>query len=757
MSEITKALKLIIYQSDGVTPDLALLDDDLGDELPQYGQMTPRPLEGRTESIPFVVRVVDTSDQLTAKLADSDGRLVALGRIAELQINEGGAGFATVAKGRISAIPQTDGVKEYDVHISDERWLSRRTNAYSSFGTTSLIPSGLVSAFYQFPAIDGLTLVVDSVSGNTVVFRVRESGPVNGQVVEFLRDDQAFGSSAIGLSGAFVTARLRASGADREIEVFSQYAVGGGAFSPLGELFAILINGTAAPLNWLRVYWPSSGFSPGDEVTGAYVYAPSARPSPAVPYHVGGTDGVDPMQELKDVYDAVGQRYDSDAFSTWNESTKPEGLIAHPLVPRLWPRFTAMPKVADLEDLWYGMLGLVPFENASGEITPRWVTMPHDVDPDTLTDVTAAKLSDEEHPTFHPIGRETVTVVRTRFTAYEWVRDNELEDSFSWPVDRMRETLRSLPDLENDRVSDLGEHVYSLDLIGLPSHLFAFQFRDQRSEELFDRFGDGAIRGQLRGMSALDSVMGGDFCVITLATYPNMALQARGGSRLVQVMGKRSGPPGVLEYLDAGPDEQPLSAPTVAIVKTPGATKHSVNVTISNLPAAADGYQLQLKVGANDWQTYRKGTSNETVTIKDLPSNTQIQARARSRAVGRIRSGYSTPVNVTLDAMTAPSGLTVTDITGTSAHWSWTNGESGERIEVVLYQASDTSLATVPSGTTDMDVYSLTPSTSYTAKVRHVDQWGGASAYATANFSTTASADTCPDMDGIIVLMGIKS
>jgi hypothetical protein len=751
MSEITRVYQFRIWADDGLSVEYTFSDDDI-EGVPRFGWSTPRALEGDVENIASVVRVVDASEQITAILSDGGGRAVLMGRIAEIRVNEAGAGLATVMKGRLTGIFMTEGVAAYDFHISNERWLEH-AEVFGSGSTTQIVPPGIVSAWEDIPATRKVRVqVVAVVDTDRLTFEVLDDpGLLGSRIVNWLDSDIQRQSPS---TGNFLYTRFRASGADRQLIAFGFADLAGptSAEDPLGFMRSVIEGGEALAPNVFTVYWPTHGLSVDNEIADTYIYAPGAPADEDVPIHVGGTEGQDAFDWIKDQYDTIGVNYESDAFSAWNATTNPNGLISNPLIPPIYIRATKPEKLRAIVKKICKHFGIVPFVNSSGEVAPRFVTMPHDITLGSLTEVTAA-IASPPHPTWGQQAANMVTVVRPTYSQYRLIREREVRDNSDVGTDRISHVIRPLLDFNHDRLSELESHVYEMDLTFINSLPLANYIATQMSREIFDRFGDGAIEGQIEVLSGGSTVEPGDFIKLTVSSYPNMATQARGGTRIVQAMGREQFITRSLSYLDAGPNSQPLSAPGVAIAQTAGDTHHSVDVTISSLTAGAR-YQLQLKVGSDEYRTVAEGSANETVTLTEMPSNTTIYARARETKANTIRSEWSSPVNVTTAALSAPTNLTVGSLAGDRGTATWTNNETAYHIEFLL---DGVQLAILDPGTISYVITGLATSTNYNspgAQVRYLDRYGGVSAADTDTFSTTGVNTTLDTPFATAILVG---
>ena len=749
MSEITRVYQFRIFNAAGDGVQYTFGDDDLIG-TPRFGWGTPRPLSGKIEDIPSVVRVIDTSEQITAILADAGGRTVLMGRIGEIRINESGGGLTTVTKGRVTGIFQSSQVSAYDFHISNERWLEQ-AEVFDSGATTQIMPPGLVTAWEDIPAATKLELqVTDVIDVDRVIFIVLTPSLMGSTTSNWLWGDIKRQSPQ---KGNFLLTRLFASGADREIITFTSDpdADDRSSHNPLGVLSSPAQGGDALAVFEMTVYWPGHGLNVDDEIDGAYVYAPGAPADEDKPIHVGGTGGQDPFDWIKDQYDAIGVRYEAAAFTAWNAGANPNGLIANPLIPPMFIRATEPTTLRMQVERICRTFGVVPFLNSLGEVAPRFVLMPHDVAPGGLTEVTAA-IATRPHPTWGQQTINMVTVCRPTFSSYRVIGRNEILENSNEPLDRIRHTIRTLRDIDHDRLSSLKAHVYKMDLTLINTLQHAEFLAAQMSRELFDRYGDGAIQGQLEALSGASSIEPGDFIRLTVASYPNMEIQARGGTRIVQIMGRETRISRTFGYMDAGANAQPLTAPGVAIAQTAGDTNHSVNVTISGLTAGAR-YQLQLKGATPDYVTVAEGSANETITISEMPSGTTIDARARETKANTIRSAWSAPVSQATASLAAPTNAVVGSIVGDRAQATWTDNEPTYNAEVFL---NGTQLAILEPGTTIYNLTKLTASTNYNAPgfaVRYLDRYGGVSASDDDDFSTTG-VNTTLSVPFVAILVG---
>ncbi len=749
MSEITRVYQFRIYNTAGGAVETTFADADIvKDFIPSFGWTTPRPLEGRVENIPSVIRIVDTSEQVTAILSGADGRADLIGRRWDIRINEDGGGLAIVASGRLTSITMAEGVAAFDFHLADERW-REDADVLTTGSTTQILPSGTISAFKDFDAAATMTLQVVGVPDvNNLILTPVDPVLVTPEVIEWLENDMGFNLTFLTGETPFEYTKISLGGGDRDILTFASSLYQG----ILGNLREIAENGSPRDLQYIYVSWAGHGKNVDDLITGAFIHAPAAPTSEWTPLHVGGVAGQDPFDWIKDQYDTLGVSYETAAFTAYDVAINVNGLLAHPRIPVIHIRAVKPEKLRDVVEKICKMYGIVPFINSAGEVAPRFVTNLQAIDPATLTEITAAKAT-PPHPTWSHISGEIVTVLQAKYSYIKTVDDGLSRLGFKSPLDRLFVQEMPLFEITHDRVAQLGRHVLKLDLTFISESIDAIGLYLQQGVEILDRYGDGPIKGSFRALSAASGVEAGDYVTLTLSSYPNVGIQARGGTRIVQVMSREVETGYTFTYIDAGPNQSALAAPGVAIAKNVTDGNHAVTVTVSGLTADAT-YEVQLKIGGAPWNTVAVGTANEAIDIGNLPSATVIQARGMESAPGRIKSAYSAAVNVTLDTLTAPNGLVVGALAGDRGTGTWTNGETIYDIEVLL---DGTRVAVLVAGTTSYTLTGLALNTLFNGPgmaVRHIDRYGGLGASDTDDFTTTGVATTLTQPFATRILAG---
>lgn len=669
-------------------------------EAPTIPGQTVDPIRGQTRSRPWSVQVVDSSGAITGHLGDGDGRMHLLGRLMDLQVNEDGAGMATVATGRLAHLSEGHEPKLWKLEVEDERWVERNARIFTVADTTQVYPAGLRYGYRGFQAGETQPMAVSAVRGNMVLLEIQSTsdaaGAMPSDVQSLITADVKTDTSLLttATTGNFNTLRASVSGTDREVLGFGYtLTFGDTVLTPV--LGADQFHSTL-PVAALWVVWPTSQPSVGARYDVALTMA-AHEPTPSLPLHVGVTDashdygtaagGIHPFELVSRLYDEAGVRYDSTVMNA---------LIADTRYPKVYFRITAPQNLAQwLEDNIYGPLSVVPFINAAGEVAPKAVHLPEDLDPDTLTELTAANQS--EQPTFVHTRREIVNriVFKVQNESLQTTGDNRAADGI-----RVVETTL---ERDHDNQAELGVFPLEVKLYGFHRRTGTFGFSgdsiftspreriaDYLSREVFDRFGDGPITGRIVGLSGVDDVQPGDFVLMNLATYPNPSDNDRGSERILQILSKDLTPAGPeFDYLDAGPYLQPLASPTVSIIKNTARPTNDVDVTVADVVAGATA-TIQLAYNATEpaadsslWFVARSGVADDaTVTIPDNPTGAHVWARARSTAVGRIRSGWSAVDDVTLDsAANVRNPQIAFDASGIpTVTWEYSSGTVGVRL-----------------------------------------------------------------------------
>jgi len=751
----------------------------------EIGGQDVRPLEGRAESRPWSVHVADISTAVTSILADSSGRAVLLGRLADFQRNLDSSGWNTLGTGRLADILLNPDVASYEFLLENELALTLRQRIFTAPASPTVyaFPPGLMSTWaYEFGPRQIGNALLQRRSGNLSFVVLDRTSPASVDVMNTIRGDilsNGLGYSNASTAGNFNTLRFHCSTAAQDFEVWS-----------IGDVLESQVDQDAAIQDqmdrpdqgislWVvdpnAVMGSSSQISDvGIPLTGVYLYLPNHDPTPSLPYHVGGALGVPPFQLVQDIYEGTyggaAVRYDSTALSN---------LINNRLYPHVLFRIEEPQNMGEwLETHIYAPFGVVPFVNSDGRIEPRSVLLPSSdiADIDALTEVTSTMLV-APHPTWQHLGRELVTVARVHSQRYSKLTDGQVaREGYRVPADYLIPTP-IVDEFRHDRVTQLGERVHDLhyDGVGRPFPIGSGLWANAVIQETFDRYGDGPIMGRFGTLSSGTSgIRAGDYVKVTLATYPNIGTLGRGGTRIVQVLSRAETPSvPVFDYLDVGPDGTVLSAPTITASSSTGAANspeayHQLKVALSNITTDG-GWQLQAGQSASTlardstaWYHVGSSDSSATVVLDRLKSGSTYFFRARNTKPQRWRSPWAyTTSGIATPELTGPSGLASTGHTASLINYSWNNSTASTGY-LIEFQASTfggtlATTQTLLSGTNRYTLSGLSAATTYTASIRYLDPYGGVSPSTSLSTETTSAAGAAATVGNIYLLIGDES
>ena len=161
----------------------------------------------------------------------------------------------------------------------------------------------------------------------------------------------------------------------------------------------------------------------------------------------------------------------------------------------------------------------------------------------------------------------------------------------------------------------------------------------------------------------------------------------------------------------------------------------------------ATSWEVAYKLAADENFTTMTVNTNP-YTITGLTGETAYNAKVRAYYSATVQSGWSSVVNFsTLVACPAPTALTASNLTTTSATLSWTPGYE-ETSWVLQYGTNNafgdgTYTEVNVSGTPSKDLTGLTEATTYYARVKA--NCGGGDESAWSSVLTFATKETCPD------------
>lgn len=760
---------------------------------------------GRTESQAWDVNITDVNSSFASILADSSGRLTILGRIGLVQTNKDGAGWTNLGAGVVTDAYLNSDVASWRCVLQDER--TRETNAvmFNTSNTTQLYPPGPAVPYGPFFPAPKTQLSITArglVSGTTNMWRatfqakgtLALSDPVVGAI-----QDNVIVNPALTTDGNFFHLRVRIGATDYPIVSFGTISsTAAGALTQQGYsvpdihvLANLRDNVQGAKEIALWIAGSSVSFSVGGRYSSASLHMYTAPPSEATPLHIGGKDGLHPMQFALNAYSGsyssagtLLPRYSTAAFSTGST-----GLLALPM-PSIRFRITSPQTMRQwLEDKIYQPYLAVPVPDASGRIVPRPMTLPNSTSVITTT-LTGANLRDP-HPTWGAPRNYAITVL-----AVEHEEEN-LEPSVTGsgpglPTasknaagDAIRTQIRTI-EIAHDRVNLIGRNVQRVQAhgvktgiptgtdapVGFNPNFQSYEFQRYLAyvqRDFFDRFGDGPIQGYLYGLSTVATPLPGSFVKLTLGTYPNPQVPGRGGTRIVQLLSPTYAPDGVTwSYLDAGPNLQQLSSPTLSLSTSTADPKHSVVATVGSVPAGG-AYNLQVahssgaahpSSASNLWQPWQTTAySSGTYRIGRRPSNTKVWARIQATKPNRIRSAWVYSTGKTTQKITGPTSLTASSVTAGTILAKWTVGDGNYPVTIHGDTSTSASISTgnqltrIDPGSKQFLYVGLSAATKYLLGVRYSDPYGGYSTASKLAVTTSSGAQrTCPNMLGIDIL-----
>jgi hypothetical protein len=282
------------------------------------------------------------------------------------------------------------------------------------------------------------------------------------------------------------------------------------------------------------------------------------------------------------------------------------------------------------------------------------------------------------------------------------------------------------------------------------------------ARETFDRFGDGPIRGRLVPVSTAKDIQPGTFFKLNVPTFPDPSTGgARGGERVVQALSVSYDPAGpYIEWLDAGPQAQAQSAPTVSLAQSASDPHHTLVATIAAVTSGGT-WQLQMAKSATQpstdsalWYISTEGSTDSlTAYVNRLASGSTHWARVRVSSPQSFRSFWSTPDSTETTDLTGPSGMASSSIDAYSALVSWTNGETDYGVQLLLDQSAtcpSSGLQVVAARTAGSNSYrfrGLDEDSTHCAAVRHYDEYGGVSASTSLSIQTTTTRPNAPVPD----------
>lgn len=543
-----------------------------------------------------------------------------------------------------------------------------------------------------------------------------------------------------------------------------------GTFQPLSAIlpsgfFDTIVNPwkLLGVLGKFNIAWSGTGGQPAQPTVGALfgLYGYPIVVNDDNPVHIQGH----PVDVITDLWDAAGVAWDAGLASTAKAALGIELQVAL--------RITQQQTLQSLLETLCGIfgLGITPTPTAA-----RGLVLLHNATDTAPTDgITIDDLFDQGP---EPFAVDEQTIVNKlvlnaqHFAAFEPPHDGSHPTR---PLDGVVATPVQTT-VESDDMMRVGEHAAQFDLPGAIYQTFFLgpitepgttleisgaSYGVALARQLFARRQHGSLESQLSVLGSNFRASGiGDRFLVDIAFRP--ANNVRGGSRVVQVTGVNEVPAGqVLTVEDLGTTDQPSVTPTHTIA-TDTATDPArfAIVTLTNASAlAADGddVRVEMALGASPtaWGLVARISAAELVAgtsdmrTPRVDAGSVVNVRMRAEQSKKIPSSYSTPSNVTLDAIAAPTSLSATPVTGDGSlcDLAWTLADT--TVPVVITLAEHTGgtareVATLPPGSVQHRLAGLSTSVAYDVTVFHREAppFAGVSSAATASFTAGSTSPT---------------
>lgn len=529
--------------------------------------------------------------------------------------------------------------------------------------------------------------------------------------------------------------RARVEGVDGEVEAIYSIGVAGGGFA--GPTLDVPDDGESVEVLVLYVGPPTEDY----------------------PFHFEGTAG----ELLRNLY--RGDYSDSPITTSVDEAA----LLALTTPVRL--RLTEAPQAGRSRE-WienvYRQLRAAPALDRPGRISPVTAALP---DPSEvlveLTDDVCQPIPGWDHP-----ATDAVTAVRITYPRdYRVpVEDDPLGERSAgdglasidvtverrapeWVIDLMGEQVHEIDGFLFRALGIVGSagtiDPASGDITDETGHLEA----TRAAREILDRWVFGGQVSFARVMrSALPDLRPGQWVIDRRSWRPNYREGKRGGASLAQIMSVRALDPAWLEVslVDAGPADQPLTAPTLG---TPTAADDGiVTVPVTTIPTGGEAaiyYAVATSApawGSGAWRLAGRIGQAGDVFTPPQPAGAQVWITARGEGLGRRPSDITTPVSVTIPIVPRLHEVRITLDGGTpTVHWQRNGVAQGVRIAYWIHPPEGD--PTGPATTVDVAASELghtlgitvQPGEAITAEVTPYTGWTGSAVSGTPGPSVERS------------------
>jgi len=455
---------------------------------------------------------------------------------------------------------------------------------------------------------------------------------------------------------------------------------------------------------------------------------------------------------------------------------------------RVTYRITAAQTMAEfLEQSVFGPFGFAARINGSGEVE-FFPTRVLNYTAPTYTIGTNDIVGDEP-PTIYDLDEGTVVTGYTLTQSVLTAMTNFDSDDTAPAPDGMVATEQTLEYASGD-TSTYSTRVVSYNVPGMvtDAESFVSTFTDWSRGvvfEGFNRFGRGAVNSEVAVLrtAAAAAAQVGDFVYLNASYYPNRNYrigESSVGSRVAQVVRREDRPEAVVfKLVDAGGFVQPATAATVSLAVSTADPRRVAQFTITNaatLNSGSIGVAVEWATGASAPTAGKNGNLFTRYAPGAVPTGavqlpavklgaTTVHVRVRSEVPGIFPSAWSGWQTVTLNAWTAPTGVTVGTLTNETAAVSWSlNTNTTDAVDVYVAPGSVAPsdwtpyrVNTLPEGTTSTLLTGLSASTAYIVGVAFRDRVANvAMTPVTATFTTAGTTTGTADRPaGLQVIAGV--
>jgi hypothetical protein len=659
--------RLTIYEADDVTPWLVVSTDpeDTNPWLMVPEQWAETEIDFRTGSASIgeiVVEVLDPQTGVnqsvrgfTAKLADSNGRSAMSGRRALIEDSLDDYVYRTIFDGVINRVELSESLSSFLVSIRDIRERERQVELFRFTDTCSVLPGGVLNGYgipYEgAPTGDWLVpptapLIGEFRLGENQLFGegfVDLSDYVIGNTsdgVPVVRQEVVMSDAAVAASASTGdTPRIRIlwrpqgnTGAYTVVNVGS-FVQAAGTFVP--TISAWVGSDDGRPVNAAaRIVMPN-GFGlantlPTDNQQVEVIVQYIGETSSDWPLHI---EGVTAGELIKAIYDGdytdddLRVRYDSASILALNTPvrariTEPVSDAREWIERNLYVAAGAAPAIIDGEvhavryELPDVNTPVTELGNAEADVVPGWAQAADDA----VNNVIVTYPRDRSIAPGEP-GYESAA--GDRIVSRDIIEDRRVAESVALLGVRTAEfrvdVLRAVGGPQGEPYSgDVADETGA-------------QVGKRIAAMLTDRlvFGGQTFVVQAdRTLPDVEDLKVGDWVIVNTTWTPDYQTGTRAGNRFGQIMARRDDSPIRCELLvqDAGPDAQPLVAPTLGTLGQTGLGE--VQVPIATVPTGAVArvdYAIsssQPAAGSSLWTFAGRSGAAGTVVTPQLPAGT---------------------------------------------------------------------------------------------------------------------------------------